>query len=114
MRQTLSPFIINCFNDESQCRADGINVFIHNPLNNRRLARIIETASTESISLLSWVFLVLFFFLISCIEVLGGNLVFLAYSSKIRISLSSNLALRKIDSMFGFKMLAPQNVDLRV
>lgn len=39
------PFVINRLDDEPQCRADGIDVLVHDPLDNRRLPRIVESPS---------------------------------------------------------------------
>lgn len=38
-----SPLEVNCFDDESQSRADSIDILIHDSLDNSRLSSIVET-----------------------------------------------------------------------
>lgn len=38
-----SPLEVNCFDDESQSRADSIDILIHDSLDNSRLSSVVET-----------------------------------------------------------------------
>lgn len=38
------PFVVDGLDDEPQRGADSVHIFAHNLLNNRRLARVVETA----------------------------------------------------------------------
>jgi hypothetical protein len=78
------PFIINSLDNESECWADSIDIFTHDPLDYGGLSSIVKTSIPEPDQQIP----------AAC----QGS----AYSIKILISLSFNLAFRKIESILEF------------
>jgi hypothetical protein len=45
------PFVVDCFDDEPQCRADTIHVLVHDSLDDCGLACIIQSTVDELVSM---------------------------------------------------------------